>query len=41
MCGAALNKKSGEAPLVCTDCGAIVEDEENLFCTNCGSRFEE
>jgi rRNA maturation endonuclease Nob1 len=32
--------KSGEEPLVCTDCGAIVEDEENQFCTNCGSRFE-
>ena len=39
-CGRSLPKGSREEPLVCTDCGAEVEDESNRFCTNCGSKFE-
>lgn len=39
-CGRSLPKAAREEPLVCTDCGAEVEDEQNLFCTNCGSKFE-
>lgn len=31
---------SSEGALVCTDCGAAVEDEDNQFCTSCGAKFE-
>jgi len=39
-CGRPIPKASSVEPLVCTDCGAEVEDETDQFCTNCGSKFE-
>ncbi|MGI0052873.1 MAG: double zinc ribbon domain-containing protein [Thermoplasmata archaeon] len=39
-CGQTLARQPIEAPLVCTDCNAEVEDENNRFCTNCGEKFE-
>ncbi len=39
-CGTAIAPTPGAEPLVCTDCGAIVEDEDDQFCTHCGARFE-
>lgn len=40
-CGRSLSPPPNEEPLVCTDCGAEVEEESNRFCTSCGSKFEE
>jgi predicted amidophosphoribosyltransferase len=40
-CGRPLPKAPNkEEPLVCTDCGAELDDESVRFCTNCGSEFE-
>ena len=40
-CGRPLPKETTKESLVCTDCGAEVDDESDQFCTNCGSKFEE
>lgn len=39
-CGQPIPKGTTGESLVCTDCGAVVEDENDRFCTNCGSQFE-